>query len=211
MSQGQRIKFLGTQFATITSWGSGNPFTGVTNANPAVITDTAHGLATGDLVQVSGVVGMEELNDQVAVVEVLTANTYALIGVNSLNYGVYASGGSVQKASFSSSCEVTAYQGDSGTTAETESETNCGKVIDFGSPDPGSVSLGYNAAPTDFQEALEAARRAVSTTAIRTTLPNNKGVMFDIGTITQVGRTGSAGGLWTGSATLRRITDRVDL
>jgi len=42
-------------------------------------------------------------------------------------------------------------------------------------------------------------------------LPNNKGVMFDIGTITQVGRTGSAGGLWTGSATLRRITDRVDL
>jgi hypothetical protein len=121
------------------------------------------------------------------------------------------SGGSVQKATFSNSCEVTGYQGDSGTTTETETETNCGKAIDFGSPDPGSVSLSYNAAPTDFQEALEAARRAVSTTAIKTTLPNSKGVMIDIGTITQVGRSASAGGMWAGSATLRRITDRVDL
>jgi len=35
--------------------------------------------------------------------------------------------------------------------------------------------------------------------------------MYDIGTITQVGRAASAGGLWTGSATLRRVTDRVDV
>lgn len=211
MSQGQRIKFFKTTFAVATGFGTANAFTSVSNANPAVVTDTAHGFTTGDVVSISGVVGMEEINGQVAVVESLTANTYALIGIDSLNYGVYVSGGSAQKAAFSSSCEVTGYEGGSGTTTETESETNCGKTIDFGSPDPGSVSLNYNHAPTDFQEALEAARKAVSVTALKTTLPNGKGVMIDIGTITQVGRSASAGGLWTGSATLRRITDRVDL
>jgi hypothetical protein len=211
MSQGQRIKFFGTQFAVLVSFGAGNALTGISNANPAVVTDTAHGIADGAVVKITGVVGMEEINDQVAVVEVVDANSYRLIGVDSLNYGLYTSGGTAAVGVFSNSCEVTSYQGDSGTTTETESETNCGKAIDFGSPDPGSVSIGYNHAPTDFQEALEAARRAVSTIAVKTTLPNSKGIMVDIGTITQVGRGASAGGLWAGTATLRRITDRVDL
>jgi hypothetical protein len=211
MSQGQRIKFFGTTFAVITAWGASNAFTGISNANPAVVTDTAHAIIDGSVVRIAGVVGMEEVNDQIAVVEVVDANSYRLLGIDSTNYGTYASGGSVQVATFSSSCEVTGYTGDSGTTTETETETNCGKAIDFGSPDPGSVTIQYNHAPTDFQEALETARRTVATTAIRTTLPNNKGVMIDVGTITQVGRSASAGGMWAGSASLRRITDRFDL
>lgn len=211
MSQGQRIKFFGTTFAVITAWGASNAFTGISNANPAVVTDTAHAIPDGSVVRITGVVGMEEVNDQIAVVEVVDANSYRLLGIDSTNYGIRTSGGSVQVATFSSSCEVTGYTGDSGTTTETETETNCGKAIDFGSPDPGSVTIQYNHAPTDFQEALETARRTVATTAIRTTLPNNKGVMVDVGTITQVGRSASAGGMWAGSATLRRITDRFDL
>ena len=211
MSQGQRIKFFGTTFAVITAWGASNAFTGISNANPAVVTDTAHAIPDGSVVRITGVVGMEEVNDQIAVVEVVDANSYRLLGIDSTNYGIRTSGGSVQVATFSSSCEVTGYTGDSGTTTETETETNCGKAIDFGSPDPGSVTIQYNHAPTDFQEALETARRTVATTAIRTTLPNNKGVMVDVGTITQVGRSASAGGMWAGNATLRRITDRFDL
>jgi hypothetical protein len=211
MSQGQRIKFYGTTFAVVTAWGAANALTSISKANPAVVTDTGHAIPDGSVVKISGAVGMEEINDQLAVVEVVDANSYSLIGIDSTNYGTYVSGGSVQVATFSNSCEVTGYTGDSGTTTETESETNCGKAIDFGSPDPGSVSIQYNHAPTDFQEALETARRAVATTAVKTTLPNSKGVMIDIGVITQVGRAAAAGGMWTGSATLRRITDRVDL
>ena len=212
MSQGQRIKFYKTTFAVITAWGTANPIaTGISNTNPAVVTDATHGFSSGQVVKITGALGMEEINDQVVAIEVLTPNTYALIGVDATNYGVYTSGASASAATFSNSCEVTGYTGDSGTTTETETETNCGKAIDFGAPDPGSVSIQYNHAPTDFQEALEASRRAVSTTAIKTTLPNGKGIMIDIGTITQVGRSASAGGMWAGSATLRRITDRVDL
>lgn len=211
MSQGQRIKFFGTTFAVVTAWGTSNALTSISNANPAVVTDTGHAIPDGSVVKVSGVVGMEEINDQIAVVEVVDANSYRLLGIDSTNYGTYTSGGAVAVATFSNSCEVTGYTGDSGTTTETESETNCGKAIDFGSPDPGSVSIQYNHAPTDFQEALEASRRAVSLTAIKTTLPNSKGVMIDVGVVTQVGRAGAAGGMWTGSATLRRVTDRFDL
>ena len=211
MSQGQRIKFYGTTFAVITAWGSANALTSISNANPAVVTDTAHAIPDGSVVKVGSVVGMEEINDQIAVVEVVDANSYRLLGIDSTNYGVYTSGGSVQVATFSNSCEVTGYTGDSGSTTETESETNCGKAIDFGSPDPGSVSIKYNHAPTDFQEALEAARKAVSLIALKTSLPNSKGVMIDVGVVTQVGRAGAAGGMWTGSATLRRVTDRFDL
>lgn len=211
MSQGQRIKFFGTTFAVVTAWGASNALTSISNANPAVVTDTGHAIPDGSVVKVSGVVGMEEINDQIAVVEVVDANSYRLLGIDSTNYGTYTSGGGVAVATFSNSCEVTGYTGDSGTTTETESETNCGKAIDFGSPDPGSVSIQYNHAPTDFQEALEASRRAVSLTAIKITLPNNKGVMVDVGVVTQVGRSASAGGMWAGSATLRRVTDRFDL
>jgi hypothetical protein len=58
---------------------------------------------------------------------------------------------------------------------------------------------------------MESARKAVATIALRTTLPNNKGISIDIGSITQTGFSASAGGMWAGSATLRRITDRYDL
>lgn len=211
MSQGQRIKFFGTTFAVVTAWGSANALTSISNANPAVVTDTAHAIPDGSVVKISGALGMEEINDQIAVVDVVDANSYRLLGIDSTNYGVYTSGGSVQVATFSNSCEVTGYTGDSGSTTETESETNCGKAIDFGSPDPGSVSIQYNHAPTDFQEALEAARKSVSLIALKTSLPNSKGVMIDVGVVTQVGRAGAAGGMWTGSATLRRVTDRFDL
>jgi hypothetical protein len=211
MSQGQRIKFFGTQFSVVTAWGSTNAVTSISNANPAVVSDTGHGIADNAVVRVGGAVGMEEINGLLAVVEVVDANSYRLLGIDSTNYGAYVSGGSVQVATFSSSCEVSGYTGDSGTTTETETETNCGKAIDFGSPDPGAVSIQYNHAPTDFQEALEASRKAVSTIALRTTLPNSKGIMIDIGTVTQVGRSASAGGMWAGSATIRRVTDRFDL
>ncbi len=211
MSQGQRTKFYGTQFSAVTGWSVGAAFTSISNANPAIVSDTAHGRADNEVVRFQGVVGMEEINDLLAVVEVINADSYRLLGIDSTNYGAYVSGGTVQAASWSNSCEVTGYTGNSGTTTETETETNCGKAIDFGSPDPGSVSIEFNHATTDFQEALEASRRNVATTALRTTLPNNRGIMIDIGTVTTTNMAGSAGGMWTGGATLRRVAERYDL
>lgn len=212
MSKGKRYKFLGSTFQVVTGYAAPvSGITGISKANPAVVSEAGHGRATGDVVKLSDILGMVELNGAVCVVKVLTPDTFELLDVDSTNYDAYISGGTHALAEFSGSCEVTGYQGDSGTTTESETETNCGKAIDFGATDPGSVTLSYNHAPNAFQNAIQAARKSVAITVIKTTIAGAGGVMYDIGTITQVSRGAQSGGNWTGGCTLRRDTDRIDL
>lgn len=71
--------------------------TGVTQANPAVVTSTSHGYSNGDRVFITSVVGMTQINNVEFTVAGATANTFELSGVNSTGYTAYASGGSVGK------------------------------------------------------------------------------------------------------------------
>ena len=52
--------------------------TGITQANPAVVTATAHGYSAGDHVFITGVAGMTAVNDRVFQVANPTADTFAL-------------------------------------------------------------------------------------------------------------------------------------
>lgn len=67
--------------------------TDATNASPIVITQTAHGYTTGDLVYVNGVLGNTAANGIFRITKV-GANTYSLNG--SAGNGAYASGGAQQ-------------------------------------------------------------------------------------------------------------------
>lgn len=72
--------------------------TGITKANPAVVTSNAHGYANGDEVFISTVEGMSQVNGRFFKVASAAANTFALQdqfgnNVNSTNYGTYTSGG----------------------------------------------------------------------------------------------------------------------
>lgn len=72
--------------------------TGITKANPAVVTSAGHGYSNGDWVYISGVVGMTEVNGRYAKVANKAANTYELhdtagSNINSTAYTTYASGG----------------------------------------------------------------------------------------------------------------------
>lgn len=67
--------------------------TAATRALPCVLTCTGHGLLTGNLVHLSSVGGMNELNGRVFAVERLSDSTFALAGVDSRNYTTYTSGG----------------------------------------------------------------------------------------------------------------------
>jgi hypothetical protein len=69
--------------------------TGITQANPAVVTVVAHGYANGEQVYLSGIVGMTELNGRRFDVAGVTANTFQLVGENSTSYTAYSSAGSV--------------------------------------------------------------------------------------------------------------------
>jgi hypothetical protein len=72
--------------------------TGITQASPGVVTSAAHGLATGDLVMLDGIVGMTELNKRTARIVKVDANSYQLTDLAGANlatsgYTAYSSGG----------------------------------------------------------------------------------------------------------------------
>lgn len=72
--------------------------TGITKANPAVVTATAHGFATGDTVTISAVVGMTQVNTNRYIITVIDANSFSLSDlfgnpVDSTAFGTYVSGG----------------------------------------------------------------------------------------------------------------------
>lgn len=67
--------------------------TAITNADPAVVTVTGHPYANDEEVLIEGVVGMEELNGRIFIVDNVTANTFELVGEDSTNYGTYSSAG----------------------------------------------------------------------------------------------------------------------
>lgn len=67
---------------------AGFGITGITKANPGVVTAPFHGLTTGKEVYLTGITGMTELNGRVFTVTVLTANTFS-IGVDTTGYGTF--------------------------------------------------------------------------------------------------------------------------
>jgi hypothetical protein len=76
---------------------SAKTITGITQANPAVVTSNAHGFSNGDKVFVAGVVGMVQVNGRYFTVAGATANTFQLSGVDSSGYTAYSSGGTVAR------------------------------------------------------------------------------------------------------------------
>lgn len=67
--------------------------TGATQANPCLISAAAHGFSNGDLIYISDVVGMTELNKRIFTIANITGGTFELSGVNSTAYTAYSSGG----------------------------------------------------------------------------------------------------------------------
>lgn len=70
--------------------------TGITKANPGVVTATAHGFSTGDKIKLESVGGMTQVNNNYYTITVLTADTFD-IGVDTTAYGTYTSGGTATK------------------------------------------------------------------------------------------------------------------
>jgi len=67
--------------------------TGITQANPAVVTCATHGFETGNTVYIDDVVGMTEANDTVFPVEKVDANSFKLLGFDSTKWTAYTSAG----------------------------------------------------------------------------------------------------------------------
>jgi Flp pilus assembly protein TadG len=89
------------------AWALGSPhnITGITRANPAVVTSANHGFQNGDTVYIRNVSGMSQVNNRVFTVANKTTNTFQLQGVNSSGYNSYSSGGIVTEC-LNTTCSV---------------------------------------------------------------------------------------------------------
>lgn len=80
----------GTLFSVATTFGSAITVTAVTNAAPAVCTATAHGLSTGDVVEVTS--GWGRLNKRVFEVISIDANSFSLTNSDTSSTSHYPPG-----------------------------------------------------------------------------------------------------------------------
>jgi hypothetical protein len=90
----------GSKFYFSTTFASAKTITALTNANPAVATSVAHGYSDLDEILLSS--GWEDATDTVFQVDQLTADTFEIEGLNSVDTNFYAAGtgtGTAQKIS----------------------------------------------------------------------------------------------------------------
>ena len=67
--------------------------TGITAANPGVVTASGHGFVNDENVLVYGVLGMVEVNGSIFAVKNKTTNTFELVTTNTSGFTAYGSGG----------------------------------------------------------------------------------------------------------------------
>lgn len=71
--------------------------TGITKANPAVVTAPAHGYSDGQQVAISNVRGMTKVNGRTFTIDNATTDTFELVGFDSTALDAYVSGGNADR------------------------------------------------------------------------------------------------------------------
>ena len=170
-----------TTFQIGTGTGGAKTITGITQANPCVVTSTAHGLSRGDVVTFSSIAGMTQLNAQTAIVQYTTVNTLVLANVDSTGYTAYTSGGSATPQTFTAIANIKSFSGFDGAAADIETSNLMSTAKEYlvGLQDMGSMTLELDLDTTDLgQQALLTAQTSQAKKSFKLTLPNNAVASF---------------------------------
>lgn len=97
-----------TGIVTLDPLWTGN-ISNITQANPGVVTVAGHGRSSGDMLYLSDIVGMTELNSTLVIISVIDADSFS-IGVDTSGYGAYSSSGTAKK--FSQPSDVLTWSGE---------------------------------------------------------------------------------------------------
>lgn len=210
MSQGKRYKFLGSTFQVSTGIGGISPspaISAIALTNPAIVTAAEHGLVTGDVAKLAGIVGATQFNGNLYPVDDYTTNDFSLANENNTAGAAYSSGGTVSKMILSTFCELTGANRQGGGADQEEVSTICSNAKEFeqGLADAGTLQLDFNYAPLEaVQSALLAAEISGDKMAFKLTLPNSGGSIILIGTVQTTSFNGAIGqSVWKGSATIK--------
>ncbi len=148
-SQGSLLKMESSRAAAKT-------ITGITAADPPVVTSSAHGYANGDIVLITGVVGMVEVNDRVFQVANQATNTFELKGVKGAAYTAYGSGGSAYKLTMTEIGRISDFDGFDGTSDEIDTThlRSTAKEYLIGLQDFGNAQMTLQYVGTDAGQTL---------------------------------------------------------
>lgn len=86
------LKGRNVKVEVATVFGTAKAVTGITKANPAVATSTAHGLTNGTVGYFDSMAGMQELEGMATAAANVAANTFELLDVDSSSYTTASTG-----------------------------------------------------------------------------------------------------------------------
>lgn len=177
------ISAQGSTLQIATGTGAADTITAISVGNPAIVTAAAHGQQNGDVVVLSGIVGtMSSLNGTSHVISNVTANTFALLDVNTLGL-VYTSGGIATPTTYTKINGFLSFDGIDGAASEIDTTdlSSVAKEFILGLVDNGKFGFEIKRLATDNgQLALAAARASGAVTSLKLTLPDTNVATFNV-------------------------------
>ena len=174
----------GATLKLATVYGAAISTTAASNASPAVLTAAAHGLANGDLIEVTS--GWSRINNRIFRVSLSAAGTFALEGLDSTNTATYTPGGgvgSVRKITtltqITQVLESTSSGGEMGFTEVSFLENDFSTQLPTqASAQSIAISIADDPTLAGFI-AVKAAAETRSPRALVVTLPNNSVILYN--------------------------------
>jgi hypothetical protein len=178
--------------------------TAVTKASPPVLTATTHGLATGDIVILTGVEGMVEIDNLVCRVTQITADTFSLDGIDATNFGTFSAGSVSKVSAWTTVAAATGVDYGAGSAEEIEMTTliDSTRRVENGILSLPQITVNLFADPPETaQAAVETAAYASTTVAWRATTKGGR-VRLWSGKPSTIGESVSVNSPITGSFTI---------
>lgn len=176
------ISAQGSTLEVATGTGAAKAITAISVGNPAIVTSTAHGLANGDVVTLAGIVGtMSSLNGDKHTISNSTANTFALLAVNSTGL-TYTSGGTATPETFTKINGFLSYDGFDGSAGDLDVTDLDSVAMEFisGLVDNGKFGFELKRIVADAgQLALRAKLVSGALSGFRLSLPDASVATFD--------------------------------
>ncbi|WP_440779439.1 phage tail protein [Pseudomonas syringae] len=174
----------GATLQIASAYGAAIPVTALSNANPAVATAAAHGLADGDIIAVTS--GWTRLNDRAARVANSLSGTFAMEKINTVNVQPYPAGsgiGSVREVtSFVEISQITDLASSGGdqqfTTFGFLAEDDDHQLPTSKSPVSMAVTVADDPAQP-YVPVVEAADDDKQTRVLRLNLPNGDSILYN--------------------------------
>jgi len=188
-----------------TATGSAKTITAISKADPCVITAT-HDFAVGDIVYLTGIVGMTELNGRAAVVTAIsTTVSFTCGGIDSTDYTTYVSGGTATEQTMTAVGNIKDFSIDQDAASEIDITNldSTRKEFMIGLAGSWTMSCGMQIDSTNTgQLELTSAQNDGLYRVFAVTLASGK-IFAGVGYVMSFGASGSADGVVEGTLSLR--------